>query len=220
MRLGHMSKKGMDVLSKQGLLGSKKIGKLNFCEHCVFRKQCRVKFSRAIHITKGSVDYIHSDLWGPSTVPSKGGGRYMLTFIDDFSRKVWVFLIRKDVTFDESSMLSKKNELIDEGKYHGARDKVELEVRTPDLLPIIPTDKEDGSPSTEKNKEAEEQQYNILCVSPEARGWFSYILVDDMLLAAKSMSDVNDLKVQLKREFEMKDLGAAKRILAMEIQKD
>ncbi|KAK2965449.1 hypothetical protein RJ640_008243 [Escallonia rubra] len=42
MHLGHMSERGMDVLSKQGLLGSKKTGKLDFCEHCVFRKQCRV----------------------------------------------------------------------------------------------------------------------------------------------------------------------------------
>ncbi|KAK3010914.1 hypothetical protein RJ639_011020 [Escallonia herrerae] len=30
MRLGHMSERGMDMLSKQGLLGSKKIGKLDF----------------------------------------------------------------------------------------------------------------------------------------------------------------------------------------------
>ncbi|KAK2970416.1 hypothetical protein RJ640_016270 [Escallonia rubra] len=52
MRLGHMSERGMDVLSKQGLLGSKKIGKLDFCEHCVFGKQCRVKFSRVVHTTK------------------------------------------------------------------------------------------------------------------------------------------------------------------------
>ncbi|KAK3028877.1 hypothetical protein RJ639_038562, partial [Escallonia herrerae] len=41
MRLGHISEKGIDVLSKQGLLGSKQIGKLDFCEHCVFEKQCR-----------------------------------------------------------------------------------------------------------------------------------------------------------------------------------
>ncbi|KAK2975034.1 hypothetical protein RJ640_023931 [Escallonia rubra] len=88
MRLGHMSEMGMDVLSKQGLLGSKKTRKLNSCEHCVFGKKCKVKFSRAAGTTKGTMDYIHSELWGPSTVLSKGGGRYMLTFIDDFSRKV------------------------------------------------------------------------------------------------------------------------------------
>ncbi|KAK2980235.1 hypothetical protein RJ640_002696 [Escallonia rubra] len=46
------------------------------------------------------------------------------------------------------------------------------------------------------------------------------LYVDDMLIAAKSMSDVNGLKEQLKREFEMKDLGATNRILGMEIQRD
>ncbi|KAK3025656.1 hypothetical protein RJ639_040642 [Escallonia herrerae] len=80
VRLGYISERGMDVMSKQGLLGSKRIGMLDFCEHCVFEKQCREKFSQAIPTTKGMVDYFHSDLWGPSMVPSKGGDRYMLTF--------------------------------------------------------------------------------------------------------------------------------------------
>ncbi|KAK3042130.1 hypothetical protein RJ639_001832 [Escallonia herrerae] len=56
MRLGHMSERGMDVLSKHGLLGSNKIGKLNFCEHCAFGKQCRVKSSRVVHTTKDDDD--------------------------------------------------------------------------------------------------------------------------------------------------------------------
>ncbi|KAK3014789.1 hypothetical protein RJ639_009215 [Escallonia herrerae] len=36
MCLGHMSERGMDMLSKQGLLGSKKTRKLDFYEHCLF----------------------------------------------------------------------------------------------------------------------------------------------------------------------------------------
>ncbi|KAK3014448.1 hypothetical protein RJ639_010006 [Escallonia herrerae] len=44
---------------------------------------------------------------------------------------------------------SKKRELIDAGKDHGAREKVELEFRALDSLPIIPTDKDYGSHSTE-----------------------------------------------------------------------
>ena len=36
--LGHMSEFGMSILSKQGLLHDRKIGKLDFCEHCVFGK--------------------------------------------------------------------------------------------------------------------------------------------------------------------------------------
>ncbi|XXG58369.1 hypothetical protein AAC387_Pa04g0693 [Persea americana] len=94
MRLGHMSERGMDELTKQGLLCGQKTRKLDFCEHCIFGKQCRVKFRTAVHRTKGTLDYIHSDLWGPSRVPSLGGGLYMLTFIDDYSRKVWVYILK------------------------------------------------------------------------------------------------------------------------------
>ncbi|KAG9450314.1 hypothetical protein H6P81_010279 [Aristolochia fimbriata] len=46
------------------------------------------------------------------------------------------------------------------------------------------------------------------------------LYVDDMLIAAKEMEQNNQLKTQLRGEFEMKDLGAAKRILGMEIERD
>ncbi|KAK2970683.1 hypothetical protein RJ640_001943 [Escallonia rubra] len=52
IRLGHMSETSMDMMSKQGLLGRKKTRKLDFFEHCVFGKQCGVKFSWAVHNTK------------------------------------------------------------------------------------------------------------------------------------------------------------------------
>ncbi|XP_071704885.1 uncharacterized mitochondrial protein AtMg00300-like [Rutidosis leptorrhynchoides] len=71
MRLGHMSERGMMELSKRGLLCGQNIGKLEFCEHCVFGKQSRIKFGTAVHRTKGTLDYIHTDLLGPSPVPSK-----------------------------------------------------------------------------------------------------------------------------------------------------
>ncbi|GAV58366.1 LOW QUALITY PROTEIN: gag_pre-integrs domain-containing protein, partial [Cephalotus follicularis] len=38
MRLGHMSERGLQILSKKGLLTGVKSGKLNFCEHCVYGK--------------------------------------------------------------------------------------------------------------------------------------------------------------------------------------
>ncbi|KAG8472960.1 hypothetical protein CXB51_035039 [Gossypium anomalum] len=101
MCLGHISENGMTELSKRGLLDGQGICKLNFCEHCVFGKQKRVRFTRGIHNMKGTLEYIHSDLWGPSRVPSRGGANYMLTFIDDFSRKVWAFFLKQksDVFF-------------------------------------------------------------------------------------------------------------------------
>jgi 5'-3' exoribonuclease 2 len=71
-----------------------------FCEHCIFGKHERVKFNTAIHTTKGTLDYVHADLWGPSRKLSYGGAHYMLTIIDDYSRKVWPYFLRnKDDTF-------------------------------------------------------------------------------------------------------------------------
>ena len=95
MRLGHMSQKGLELLSKRGLLCGQSISKVEFCEHCVLGKQKRITFGTVIHRTQGTLDYIHSDVWGPSQVPSKGGANYFVTFIDDFSQKVWVYMLKK-----------------------------------------------------------------------------------------------------------------------------
>jgi hypothetical protein len=46
------------------------------------------------------------------------------------------------------------------------------------------------------------------------------LYVDDMLIVAKSRREITTLKKLLSSEFEMKDLGAAKKILGMEITRD
>ncbi|WVZ81831.1 hypothetical protein U9M48_029166 [Paspalum notatum var. saurae] len=54
------------------------------------------------------------------------------------------------------------------------------------------------------------------------KGSTIYLLlyVDDMLIAAKDKNEIAKLKAQLNSKFEMKDLGAAKKILGMEIIRD
>ena len=112
MRLGHMSENRMVELRRRGFLNGQSISKLKFYEHYVFGKQRSVKFTEGFHNTKGTLDYIHYDLQGPYTVPSKGCASYMLTIIDDFSRKVWVFFLKKksDVlaTFKEWKIMIEK----------------------------------------------------------------------------------------------------------------
>lgn len=49
---------------------------------------------------------------------------------------------------------------------------------------------------------------------------FLLLYIDGVLIAAKCMIEVNKLKALLTKEFDMKDLGAAKNILGMEICKD
>lgn len=100
-RLGHMSQKNMDVLVREGYLTKKDIQTLSFCENCVFGKAHKLSFPKGKHTSKETLEYIHSDLWGsPSVTPSLAGCQYFITFIDDYSRKVWIFFLKtKDGAF-------------------------------------------------------------------------------------------------------------------------
>ena len=49
---------------------------------------------------KGPLELIHSDVFGPVKQPSISGLKYMVTFIDDFSKFVWVYFMKeKSETF-------------------------------------------------------------------------------------------------------------------------
>ncbi|GJW01836.1 retrovirus-related pol polyprotein from transposon TNT 1-94 [Tanacetum coccineum] len=91
MRLGHAGEKSLNFLIKQGLLKGLSSCKLDLCEHCINGKTTRVKFRTTIHKTQGILDYVHSDVWGPSKTRYLGGRHYYVTFVDDFSRRVWVY---------------------------------------------------------------------------------------------------------------------------------
>ena len=49
---------------------------------------------------------------------------------------------------------------------------------------------------------------------------FLLLYMDDMLIAAKSIVEVNKLKALLSKKFDMKDFGPIKKILGMEIRND
>lgn len=84
----------MVKLCKHRLLDGMKSNSLEFCEHCLYGKQVCFSFLVAQHKSTKILDYVHLDIWGPSSVSSHGGASYMLTFIDDYSRKVWVYFLK------------------------------------------------------------------------------------------------------------------------------
>ncbi|KAG8484503.1 hypothetical protein CXB51_023752 [Gossypium anomalum] len=104
MGVGALESKGLTItlrdgllktLAKQDLLKGANSCKLELCKHCVPGKQTRVKFGLTIHNTKEILDYVHSDIWRPTKVASLGGMHYFVTFVDDYSRKVWVYLMKR-----------------------------------------------------------------------------------------------------------------------------
>ena len=101
-RLSHMSQKGIDALIKKGYLPSIEGSCSKACVDCLVGKQSRVAFKTTPpHRASEILELVHSDLCGPMKTRSLGGALYFVTFIDDHSRKVWVYTLRtKDEVAD------------------------------------------------------------------------------------------------------------------------
>ena len=51
-------------------------------------------FPKSEKKTKGTLELIHSDVCGPMSSTSLSGFEYYITFIDDYSRKTWIYLLK------------------------------------------------------------------------------------------------------------------------------
>ena len=72
------------------------------CTGCALGKNTKKSFPSSESRAKGILDLVHSDVCGPMTATSLEGFSYFTTFIDDFSRKTWVyFLKKKDEVFSK-----------------------------------------------------------------------------------------------------------------------
>ena len=89
-----MSEKGMHILHSRKLMVDLKQVSLEICENCVYGKQKRVRFLRVGKQKSEKLELVHIDVWGLAHVQYLGGSRYYVTFIDDATRKTWVYCIR------------------------------------------------------------------------------------------------------------------------------
>jgi hypothetical protein len=69
------------------------LSKNEICKGCMLGKNIKKAFL---------LDLVHSDVCGPMSSPSLSGCLYYVIFIDDYSRKCWIyFLTPKSDTFDK-----------------------------------------------------------------------------------------------------------------------
>ncbi|XP_071728992.1 uncharacterized protein [Rutidosis leptorrhynchoides] len=91
-RLGHPSDQFLNVLktklSLKGDLNTKP------CEICHKAKQTRLPFPLSEQKTTSLGELIHLDLWGPFKIQSREGFKYFLTIVDDYSRAVWIYMLK------------------------------------------------------------------------------------------------------------------------------
>ena len=65
------------------------------CESCQFAKHHRLNYSPIVNKRASApFELVHSDVWGSCPVVSSIGFRYFVTFVDDYSRTTWLYLMK------------------------------------------------------------------------------------------------------------------------------
>ena len=65
------------------------------CESCQFAKHHRLSYSPIVNKRASApFELVHSDVWGSCPVVSSIGFRYFVTFVDDYSRTTWLYLMK------------------------------------------------------------------------------------------------------------------------------
>ena len=99
-RLGNMSKKRLQLLARKFLIPLAKNESLFSCDHCLVRKQHTISFNSRSKKKLDKLKLVYSNVCGPMDVEIVGEKRYFYTFINDATRKVWIYLLRsKDQVF-------------------------------------------------------------------------------------------------------------------------
>ena len=98
LRYGHLNFGGLELLSKKAMV--KGLPTINHpeqvCEGCLVGKQFKKSFPKeSSSRARRPLELIHTDVCGPIKPGSLGNSNYFLLFIDDFSRKTWVYFLKQ-----------------------------------------------------------------------------------------------------------------------------
>ena len=63
------------------------------CEACQMSKQAKHTFPRNVEVSNRTLEVIHLDVW-TTKATSLSGRYYYVSFIDDHTRKVWVYFMK------------------------------------------------------------------------------------------------------------------------------
>lgn len=97
-KLGHAGKKIVEDMNKEDLVVEMKEStkKKKQCESCIEGKMCRKNHPRLdCRKTNRIMKLWHMDLIGPIKPQSRGGKKYILTIIDDYSGVIFIELLKE-----------------------------------------------------------------------------------------------------------------------------
>ena len=84
----------MDRVIRDNNLSCDREDSINFvCDAYQQGKSHQLPYPKLSSVSKFPLDLVFSDVWGPA-VDSVGRNQYYVSFIDDYSKFVWIYLIR------------------------------------------------------------------------------------------------------------------------------
>ncbi|XP_075475779.1 uncharacterized protein LOC142511839 [Primulina tabacum] len=105
-RYGHLSFNRLKILQQKGMVNGMPqfAAPSKICEDCLIGKQRRDPFPKESTWRASQIlQLVHADICGPINPTSNSKKRYLITFIDDFSRKTWVyFLVEKSEAIEKN----------------------------------------------------------------------------------------------------------------------
>ncbi|KAL8134578.1 hypothetical protein AgCh_009559 [Apium graveolens] len=111
LRLGHINLRRIQRLVVDGPLSSLAVEPFPVYESCLEGKMTNRPFKAKGNRAKQLLEFDHSDLCGPMNIQARGGYEYFFTFIDDYSRYGYVYLLhRKSECFDKFKEYKAKTE--------------------------------------------------------------------------------------------------------------
>jgi hypothetical protein len=93
-RLGHIIEKRIERLHKDGLLNSFDFESFDTCVSCLLGKMTKTPFISQSERASDLLGLVHTDICGPVSSVVRGDFQYFITFIDDFSRYGYIYLMR------------------------------------------------------------------------------------------------------------------------------
>jgi hypothetical protein len=93
LRLGCINKNKMIRMSKSRVLPHINSEDFNICESCIKRKMTNKSFSKHRKSLQ-LLEVIHSDICRPFRTKTHRGMKYFITFIDDYSRYGYIYLMK------------------------------------------------------------------------------------------------------------------------------
>nr|GEV21897.1 zinc finger, CCHC-type [Tanacetum cinerariifolium] len=110
-RVGHINKKRIEKLQHDGLLDTTDIKSFENCVAYTSGKMARKPYSHQVERAKDLLGLIHTNVCGPFKIISRQGAYYFITFIDDFSRYGYVYLLKhKHEMFETFKVFQKEVE--------------------------------------------------------------------------------------------------------------